>query len=246
MRTPGVSAALLRVEEATKSFQELRAVSKVSFEVAKGEMISIVGPNGAGKTTLFNLITGQLAATSGNIQFRDTALDGLPPSRRAALGIGRTFQIAKPLMSLTVLENAMVGAFLRNRKLRDAESKAMAVLEEVGLAHRACNAAGELTLSERRRLEVARALTLDPEIILLDEVMAGLNPAEVDNAIDLYLGLHARGLAFVVIEHNLKVVRAFAGRTIVLHHGELLAQGSADEILSSPDVIEAYIGRRGK
>jgi branched-chain amino acid transport system ATP-binding protein len=241
-----VSPPLLRIQEATKTFQGLCAVNRVSFDVGKGEMISIVGPNGAGKTTLFNLITGQLPATSGTIHFRDISLGGLSPHRRAALGIGRTFQIAKPLLSLTVLENAVVGAFLHNRKLYDAEEKAMAVLDEVGLAHKARNPATDLTLSERRRLEVARALALDPDAILLDEVMAGLNPAEVDKAIALYLGLHARGLTFIVIEHNLKVVRAFGGRTIVLHHGELLAQGTADEILNAPEVVEAYIGRKGK
>lgn len=237
-------SSLLHIENATKAFQGLRAVNGVSFDVKQGEMVCIVGPNGAGKTTLFNLVAGQLPLTSGTIKFKDATLDRLPPNKRAALGIGRTFQIAKPLLSLSVLENVMVGAFLTNRRLKHAEGKAMVALSDVGLAHQARKSAADLTLSERRRLEVARALALDPEIILLDEVMAGLNPTEVDHAIALYRELHSRGLAFIVIEHNLKVVRAFAGQTIVLHHGELLAQGSCDEILSSPLVVEAYLGRK--
>ncbi|MEO9191769.1 MAG: ABC transporter ATP-binding protein [Acetobacteraceae bacterium] len=235
---------LLSVHGASKRFVGLLAVDDVSFDVGKGEMVSIIGPNGAGKTTLFNLLTGQLAPSSGEIRFRGEIVNRLGPHKRAQLGMGRTFQIAKPLIHLTVLENAMVGAFARLRALRQAEEKAMLVLEEVGLLDRTRRKAGELTLSERRRLEVARALAMDPELILLDEVMAGLNPSEVTRAIDLYRQLNARGLTFLVIEHNLKVVRAFAERVIVLDHGAMIAEGRAEEILSSPQVVEAYVGRR--
>jgi branched-chain amino acid transport system ATP-binding protein len=158
------------------------------------------------------------------------------------MGMGRTFQIAKPLIALNVLENVMIGAFLHDASLSRARDKAMAVLERVGMANLAARKAGELTLSERRRLEVARALALEPKIVLLDEVMAGLNQAEVAREIELLRGLHAEGLTFLIIEHNLKVVRAFSDRVIVLDRGELIAEGSADDILNSPKVIAAYLG----
>jgi branched-chain amino acid transport system ATP-binding protein len=239
-----VSEAFLTVEGVTKRFVGLVAVDQVSFSVRRGEMVSIIGPNGAGKTTLFNLLTGQLAPSEGEVRFRDRSVTRLGPHQRARLGMGRTFQIAKPLVALSTLENVMVGAFLHHRALRVAQQQAMAVLEEVGLADRAGRLAGELTLSERRRLEVARALALDPQIILLDEVMAGLNASEVAQAIELFRQLNGRGLTFLVIEHNLKVVRAFSERVIVLDHGALIAEGNADEILQAPEVVKAYLGRR--
>ncbi|MBV9783788.1 MAG: ABC transporter ATP-binding protein [Acidisphaera sp.] len=239
-----MTAPLLSVQSASKRFVGLLAVDSVSFDVSAGEMVSIIGPNGAGKTTLFNLLTGQLQPSGGTVRLRGQVVNRLGPHRRARLGMGRTFQIAKPLTRLTVLENVLVGAFMKHRGLRAAEGKAVEVLAEVGLLDRARHSAGELTLSERRRLEVARALALDPEIILLDEVMAGLNPSEVDAAIELYRRLNAQGLTFLVIEHNLKVVRAFAERVIVLDHGVLIAEGSAETILATPAVIEAYIGRQ--
>ena len=238
--------AFLSVQSVSKQFQGLRAVADVDFDVTPGEIVSIIGPNGAGKTTLFNLLTGQLAPTSGEIRLGNQVLNRLRPDRRARLGLGRTFQIAKPLIGLTALENAMVGAFLHHPRLRDAEALALAKLEEVGLTDRAHVKAGELTLSERRRLEVARALALEPRIILLDEVMAGLNPSEVAELIDLVWRLNASGLTLLIIEHNLKVVRAFSKRVIVLNHGAKIAEGDADTILGTPEVIEAYLGKRRK
>jgi branched-chain amino acid transport system ATP-binding protein len=239
-----VSEPLLVAANVTKRFSALVAVDNVSFSVRKGEMVSIIGPNGAGKTTLFNLLTGQFQPTSGTVHLRGALINRLGPHRRARLGMGRTFQIAKPLTALTVLENVMVGTFLHRKRMADASRKAMELLAEVGLADRAARKAGEITLSERRRLEVARALALDPEIILLDEVMAGLNPSELGQAIELYRALNRRGLTFLVIEHNLKVVRAFAERVLVLDHGVLLAEGSAEHVLSTPSVVEAYLGRK--
>jgi branched-chain amino acid transport system ATP-binding protein len=156
--------------------------------------------------------------------------------------MGRTFQISKPLIALTALENVMIGAFLRDAPLTVARDKAMVVLEKVGLARLAMRRAGDLTLSERRRLEVARALALQPKIMLLDEVMAGLNQSEVGQAIELLQGLHAEGLTFLIIEHNLKVVRAFSERVVVLDRGRHIAEGSADDILNAPAVIQAYLG----
>ena len=233
---------LLVASGASKHFLGLRAVDDVSLSVRKGEIVSIIGPNGAGKTTFFNLLTGQLAPTSGEVRLRGLQINRLSPHERAQLGMGRTFQIAKPLIALSALENVMIGAFMRNASLPVARDRAMAVLEKVGLARHARRRAGDLTLSERRRLEVARALALEPEIVLLDEVMAGLNQSEVGQAIELLQGLHATGLTFLIIEHNLKVVRAFSERVVVLDRGRLIAEGTADEILNSPEVVKAYLG----
>ena len=237
-----MSADLLAVSEVSKHFLGLRAVDDVSLSVRKGEIVSIIGPNGAGKTTFFNLLTGQLAPTSGEVRLRGERINQLAPHDRARLGMGRTFQIAKPLIALNALENVMIGAFMRHRALGTARDKAMAVLETVGLAHHARVRAGDLTLSERRRLEVARALALEPDIVLLDEVMAGLNQSEVGQSIDLLKRLHGSGLTFLIIEHNLKVVRAFSDRVVVLDRGRLIAEGTADQILNSPEVVKAYLG----
>ncbi len=233
---------LLAVTGVSKHFLGLRAVDDVSLSVRKGEIVSIIGPNGAGKTTFFNLLTGQLAPTSGEVRLRGERINQLAPHDRARLGMGRTFQIAKPLIALNALENVMIGAFMRHRALGTARDKAMAVLETVGLAHHARVRAGDLTLSERRRLEVARALALEPDIVLLDEVMAGLNQSEVGQSIDLLKRLHGSGLTFLIIEHNLKVVRAFSDRVVVLDRGRLIAEGTADQILNSPEVVKAYLG----
>ena len=237
-----MSEPLLVAAGVSKHFLGLRAVDEVSLSVSKGEIVSIIGPNGAGKTTFFNLLSGQLAPTVGDVRLRGNTINSLPPHARAQLGMGRTFQIAKPLIALNALENVMIGAFMRHKALATARDKAMAVLEKVGLAHHASRRAGDLTLSERRRLEVARALALEPEIVLLDEVMAGLNQSEVGQAIDLLQGLHATGLTFLIIEHNLKVVRAFSERVVVLDRGRMIAEGTAEQILSSPEVIKAYLG----
>ncbi len=233
---------LLTVTGASKHFLGLKAVDDVSLSVRKGEIVSIIGPNGAGKTTFFNLLTGQLAPTSGEVRLRGERINHLPPHARARLGMGRTFQIAKPLIALNALENVMIGAFMRHSALNVARDKAMAVLEKCGLVQHARKRAGDLTLSERRRLEVARALALEPDIVLLDEVMAGLNQSEVGQAIDLLKGLHGGGLTFLIIEHNLKVVRAFSDRVVVLDRGRLIAEGTADQILNSPEVVKAYLG----
>ena len=237
-----MSSALLSVREVSKQFLGLLAVDSISLSVRPREIVSIIGPNGAGKTTLFNLLTGQLAPSAGEVRLRGEQINALAPHARAQLGMGRTFQIAKPLIALTALENVMIGAFMRHPALSLARDKAMAVLEKVGLAGVARRRAGDHTLSERRRLEVARALATEPEIMLLDEVMAGLNQSEVGQAIELLQGLHAEGLTFLIIEHNLKVVRAFSERVVVLDRGRLIAEGTADQILSSPAVIKAYLG----
>ena len=239
-----MSEPFLQVRAVVKRFGGLTAVNEVSFDVGRGEIVSIIGPNGAGKTTLFNLLTGQLKPTSGEVSLNGAVINGLAPDRRARLGLGRTFQIAKPLLTLTALENAMVGSFLHHPRLHDAEAKAHQMLREVGLDARADIRAAQLTLSERRRLEVARALALEPSLILLDEVMAGLNQSEVQESIDLFRRLNAGGLTFLIIEHNLKVVRAFSERVIVIDRGAKIAEGNAEQILTTPEVVTAYLGRR--
>jgi len=236
-------SALLQVRNAAKHFGGLRAVDEISFELGAGEIVSLIGPNGAGKTTLFNLLTGQLAPSHGQILFDGQDIGRLRPHQRARLGLGRTFQIAQTLTSMTVLENAMIGAFLHHAGLSVAAAQAMTALEAVGLAPRAAERADALTLGERRRLEVARALAMQPRVMLLDEVMAGLNQTEVEEIIDMVRRLNSQGMTFLVIEHNLKVVRAFSRRVIVLNRGRMLAQGSAEEVLASPDVITAYLGK---
>jgi branched-chain amino acid transport system ATP-binding protein len=236
----------LSVENAVRRFEGLVAVDTVSFSIERGEILSMIGPNGAGKTTMFNLITGQLSLSGGAIVFCGEQIGELPPHVRAQRGMGRTFQIAKPFIGLTTRENVMVGSFLHHHRFADAYDQASAVLAEVGLEVRAEVPASELTLSERRRLEIARALALSPELILLDEVMAGLNATEVTDVIALIQRLNGRGMTFLVIEHNLKVVRAVSRRVIVLDHGVKIAEGTATEVLSDPMVVKAYLGKRAE
>jgi len=238
-----MSPPFLSVQAVSKRFLGLLAVDSVSFDVGRGELVSIIGPNGAGKTTLFNLLTGQLAPSDGHVVLEGAAIDDSTPEARARMGFGRTFQISQTLTSLTALENAMIGAFLRHPRLAAATECAYKALTLVGLQRRATVRAGALTLSERRRLEVARALALEPQVMLLDEVMAGLNQTEVGEIVTLVQRLNADGLTFLVIEHNLKVVRAFSDRVIVLNRGAKLAEGTAAEVLADPAVVEAYIGR---
>jgi branched-chain amino acid transport system ATP-binding protein len=235
---------LLDVRGLSKHFGGLKAVDDVSFTVTDGEIISIIGPNGAGKTTLFNLLTGQLPPTAGSLFYLGEDIGHLKPHHRARLGFGRTFQISQALTSMTVLENAMIGGFLHNSSIRGAAEKAEETLRLVGLSAYADRKSGELTLGGRRRLEVARALAMNPKLVLLDEVMAGLNQTEIQEILDLVVEINAAGTTFLVIEHNLKVVRAFSRRVLVINRGQLLAEGSADEVLGDEAVIEAYIGRK--
>lgn len=238
-----MSELQLSVQGVSKRFGGLVAVNNVSFNVDRGNLVSLIGPNGAGKTTLFNILTGQLVPTAGMVTFEGTDIGALPPNDRARLGFGRTFQISQTLTSLTVLENAMIGAFLHSKSIPVAAENAYRALEKVGLGRRDHVRAAHLTLGERRRLEVARALAMQPRVLLLDEVMAGLNQSEVNGIVDLVLDLNQTGHTIIVIEHNLKVVRTFSQRVLVLNRGAILAQGTADEVLSNVDVIEAYVGK---
>jgi len=234
--------SLLHVEGLTRRFGALTAVDGITFDLRQDEILSIVGPNGAGKTTLFNLLSGQLTPSSGRVEFEGRDISRLKPFERCRLGIARTFQIVRPLLGLSTLENVMIGSFLRHGRRRAAREAAVAVLDETGLGPRSAVPARELTLVERKRLEVARALATEPRLLLLDEVMAGLTPPEVDRAIELFSEIHSRGVTLLVVEHNLTVVRTLCRRAIVVDHGAMLAEGTPDEVFAMPQVIEAYLG----
>jgi branched-chain amino acid transport system ATP-binding protein len=235
---------LLESESVVKRFAGMTAVDQVSLKLYDGDLLGIIGPNGAGKTTLFNLLTGQLKPNAGDVRFRGRSINGLSVHERVRLGLGRTFQVVRPLPDLSVLENTMMGAFMKHRRRADAEEKACQVLEEVGLAAVAKDRAGDLPLARRKRLEVARALATEPAVLLLDEVMAGLNPTEIGQAVELFSDLHSKGMTLVLIEHNLKVVRSLSRHVLVLDHGALLAEGTPTEVLEHPDVVRAYLGNR--
>jgi branched-chain amino acid transport system ATP-binding protein len=236
---------VLECRTVTRRFAGMVAVDSISMKVAEGELLGIIGPNGAGKTTLFNLLTGQLKPNGGGeVLFRGRDITRLSVHQRVKVGLGRTFQIVRPLPELTVLENAMMGAFLRHPRRSAAEHAASEVLERVGLAHARAVRARDLPLPGRKRLEVARALATEPAVLLLDEVMAGLNSTEIGAATDLFQQINADGTTLVLIEHNLKVVRTLTKRVIVLDHGLQLAEGTPQEVLDHPDVVRAYLGNR--
>jgi branched-chain amino acid transport system ATP-binding protein len=226
----------------SKRFGGLRAVQDVSFTVAENETLALIGPNGAGKTTSFHLITGFHRADSGSVKAFGREIVGLRPHQVCALGLARTFQVAKPFGAMTVLDNVMTGAFLRDRHVAVARDKAREAIDFVGLSARAKTAAKDLTTIDQRRLEMARALATDPRILLLDEVMAGLNPSEIDQAVALVGKLSARGLTIVIVEHVMRAIMAVARRIVVLDHGQKIAEGEPREIVENPEVIRAYLG----
>jgi branched-chain amino acid transport system ATP-binding protein len=225
-----------------KRFGGLRAVQDVSFTVKENETLALIGPNGAGKTTSFHLITGFHKADSGSVLAFGKEIVGLKPHDVCALGLARTFQVAKPFGAMTVLANVMTGAFLRDRHVSAARDKALEAIDFVGLSARENTAAKDLTTIDQRRLEMARALATEPKILLLDEVMAGLNPAEIDQAVALVGKLSARGLTIVIVEHVMRAIMAVARHIVVLDHGQKIAEGSPKEIVENPEVIRAYLG----
>ncbi len=239
---------ILEARDVTKLFGGLAAVSRVSFDLREGEILGLIGPNGSGKTTLVNVITGALAYSDGDAQFRGRPIRGLPWHGIGRLGISRTFQVVKPFHGLTVIQNVMVGALFGARggarDLASARRQAENVLDFVGLAHRGQAAAESLNVPERKRLELARALAMRPALLFLDEVMAGLNPAEIDAAVELIKRVRDRGITLVVIEHVMKAIRNLSDRIMVLYHGEKLTEGPPDEVLNNPEVVAAYLGRR--
>ena len=236
-------SALLSVEGISKGFRGLLAVANANFEVGERDIFAIIGPNGAGKTTLFNVISGALRPDGGAIAFCGQRIDGLAPDVVCRRGIGRTFQIVRPFPALTVLDNVTVGALLHHANVEDAARRADEVLRRLALHGLRHQRADSLTLPDRKRLEVARALATEPKLLLLDEVMAGLRPTEVDRMVAILTELNrASGLTILLIEHVMRAVMALATRVLVLHHGATIAQGTPEEIVRDPEVVKSYLG----
>jgi branched-chain amino acid transport system ATP-binding protein len=236
-------SALLSVDGISKRFRGLVAVDRLAFEVPEGGIYAVIGPNGAGKTTLFNMIAGVYAPDSGAITFAGERIDGLSPDRICRRGVGRTFQIVRPFPALTVEDNVIVGALLHRRHVGDARTHALEVLRRLDLYDKRAQRAASLTLPDRKRLEVARALATEPRLLLLDEVMAGLRPTETDRMVAILRTLNAEtGLTILLIEHVMRAVMALASHILVLHHGAPIARGRPAEVVRDPAVIHSYLG----
>jgi branched-chain amino acid transport system ATP-binding protein len=234
---------VLACSNLSKSFRGLRAVRDASLRVPQGAIVGLIGPNGAGKTTIFNMIAGVYAPDSGEISFLGERIDRLRPDEICAAGIGRTFQLVKPFAGLSALDNVIVGALHKERTVGRARALAASILKKLDLDSKAHLPASSLTLPDRKRLEVARALATRPKLLLLDEVMAGLRPTECDQIVAIFRELNrAEGLTIVLIEHVMRAVMALAGEVVVLHHGEIIARGAPQEVVRNPAVLECYLG----
>jgi len=236
---------ILKAEGATKSFGGLTAVNNVDFEVEQGEIMGLIGPNGAGKTTFFNLISGAYIVDSGTITFNGTKISGRKPNHICRLGIGRTFQAAKNFPGLSIRENVMMGALFgkTGQSRKQAEQEADAILEYVGLGGQGGRHVPDLTLAGQKRVEVARALATKPTLLMLDETMAGLNPTEVEEAMELVKKIRDSGITIIMIEHVMRAIMSICERIVVLHRGEKIASGTPDEIANNNAVIEVYLGK---
>jgi branched-chain amino acid transport system ATP-binding protein len=235
--------ALLSLGDVSKRFRGLVAVDRLGFEIGQGEIFAVIGPNGAGKTTLFNMIAGVFPPDSGVITFGNERIDGLTPDRICRRGIGRTFQIVRPFPALSVEDNVIVGALLHRHDIDGARAHAHEVLRRLDLYDKRAQRASALTLPDRKRLEMARALATDPKLLLLDEVMAGLRPTETDRIVVILKELNRdTGLTVLLIEHVMRAVMALAGRVLVMHHGAAIAQGTPAEVVQDRAVIDSYLG----
>ena len=238
-----MSAPLLEVRAISKRFRGLQAVDAVSFSVPRGGIVALIGPNGAGKTTTFNLIAGVMAPDSGSVRLDGADITGLRPDQACHAGIGRTFQLVRPFGGLSVMQNVMVGALKATRDMREARRQSQAIIERLGLADKPEVAAKSLTLADRKRLETARALATRPKILLLDEVMAGLRPTEIDQMVQTFAALgRETGIAILLTEHVMRAVMALSHHIVVLHHGQKICEGTPEQVASDPQVLECYLG----
>jgi len=235
---------LLRVDNVTRRFGGLVANAEVNLQVQEGEILGLIGPNGAGKSTLFNIIAGAFPPSEGRVEFEGRDVTALGSAERCKAGIARTFQVVKSFESMSVVENVMVGAFVRTTSANEAREKAAEVLEFVELGHRIGATAGALTPPEKRRLEMARALATEPKLLLLDEVMTGLTPTEARSGVELIRRVRERGITVVMVEHVMEIVMPLVDRAVVLHLGRLLAEGAPQAVVRNEAVIAAYLGDR--
>lgn len=234
--------SFLQVKKVSMFFGGLAAISDVSFEVQRGEILGLIGPNGAGKTTMFNVVNGFHNPARGEVFFKNEKISGLKPHQVCRLGIARTFQIVKPLQRMNVLDNVIAAVFLRVKSRAQAEEIALETIKFAGVYDDRNAISKGLPLGKRKKLEIARALATQPEMLLLDESFAGLNPAELDESIEIIKKIRARGITIMIIEHHMKVIMTISDRIIVLNYGQKIAEGTPDEIGNNPLVVEAYLG----
>jgi len=234
--------SLLEVRNVSKLFGGLAASSNISFTIQKGEILGLIGPNGAGKTTLFNIVDGFYAPTKGEVLFKDQVISGLKPHQICKLGLARTFQVVKPLQRMSVLDNVIASAFLRAKNRAEAVEIAMETLRFTGLDADKDLISRGLPLGKRKKLEIARALATQPELLLLDESFAGLNHSELNESIEIIKNIKARGITIMIIEHHMKVIMSISDRIVVINYGQKIAEGTPQEIRNNPLVVEAYLG----